>query len=316
MARPCGCTGGDRIGPTDVATLSPPDQSEVPVADPTTVVFLHAHPDDEAIFTGGTMRLLADRGVRVVLVLATLGEQGRADEVGRFELGARREAETRAAAEVLGIAAVHTLGYADSGVDLADAPDVAFATAAPADAAARLATILRHERADALVGYDDTGIYGHPDHVQVHVVGVRGAQLAGVATRYDATVDREYLHFVETHLVEEAGQSVVVPVGPLDAADAPFAPSLVTPPDHAAGGRNSLGLAATALGLPSVLIDHTVDVRSVIDVKRRAMLAHASQIPASSSAMRLAPAAFAEVYGYEWFARVGPPGPLDDLPHA
>ena len=41
-----------------------------------TVVFLHAHPDDEAIFTGGTMRLLADAGHRVVLVLATSGELG------------------------------------------------------------------------------------------------------------------------------------------------------------------------------------------------------------------------------------------------
>ena len=286
------------------------------VPDPTTVAFLHAHPDDEAIFTGGTMRLLAGRGVRVVLVLATLGEQGRADGFAATELGARREAETRAAAEVLGIAAVHTLGYADSGVDLADAPSVAFATADPNEAAQRLADLLLVEGAVALVGYDETGIYGHPDHVQVHVVGCLAAELAGVRTRYDATVDREYLHFVETHLVEEAGASVVVPVGPLDAADAPFAPSLVTPPDHALGGRNSLGLAATALGLPSVLIDHTIDVRAVIDTKRQAMLAHASQIPASSSAMRLAPDAFAEVYGYEWFARVGPPGPLDDLPHA
>ena len=41
-----------------------------------TVVFFHAHPDDEAIFTGGTMALLAAAGWRVVLVLATAGERG------------------------------------------------------------------------------------------------------------------------------------------------------------------------------------------------------------------------------------------------
>ncbi|MGA8117014.1 MAG: PIG-L family deacetylase, partial [Actinocatenispora sp.] len=40
------------------------------------VIFLHAHPDDEAIFTAATMRRLADRQARVVLVMATGGELG------------------------------------------------------------------------------------------------------------------------------------------------------------------------------------------------------------------------------------------------
>jgi LmbE family N-acetylglucosaminyl deacetylase len=273
-----------------------------------TVVFFHAHPDDEAIFTGGTMRLLADRGHRVVLVVATRGEQGLASAHGQ-DLGLVREGETRDAAASLGVTSVHFLGYADSGlrVDEADA-STAFATAPADEAAGRLAAVLRDEEAVALVSYDETGIYGHPDHVQLHRVGARAAEIAGIATRYDATVDREYLHFVETHLVEEAGQAISVPVGPLDGADAPFAPSLTNPPDHA-----SLGLAATALGLPSVLIDCLIDVRSVIDAKRTAMLAHASQIPSSSSAMQLTDDAFAEVYGYEWFARFGTPGPIDDL---
>lgn len=306
---------------------------------PRTVVFFHAHPDDEAIFTGGTMALLANQGHRVVLVVATRGERGLATPA-TDDLGALRERETRDAAARLGVTALHFLGYADSGLG-ADAADdethgatdrQAFADAPVDEAAARLAVVLTQEGADVLVSYDETGIYGHPDHVQIHRVGAAAAALAGLATRYDATVDREYLHFVETHLVEEAGQAASVPVGPLDGADGPYAPSLTKPRPPAGGGdgvagevlptsdgadidatRATLGLAATALGLPSVLIDCMVDARSVIARKRAAMLAHASQIPTSSSAMRLGDDAFAEVYGYEWFARIGDRNVIDEL---
>ena len=45
-----------------------------------TIVFFHAHPDDEAIATGGTMAALADAGHRVVLVTATRGELGEIPE--------------------------------------------------------------------------------------------------------------------------------------------------------------------------------------------------------------------------------------------
>jgi LmbE family N-acetylglucosaminyl deacetylase len=275
----------------------------VPTTPSPTVVFFHAHPDDEAIFTGGSMRLLADAGVRVVLVVATRGEAG-AGAPGD-ELPARREAETRTAATLLGVEVVHFLGYTDSGLG----PDLSpgsFAAAPVDEAAARLEALLRAEHADALVTYDPHGIYGHPDHVQVERVGSWAGRAAGVTTRYESTVDREYLHFVETHLVEEAGLALA-PMPPDELAPVP-------PGVNRAAGGGPMGLAGTFVGLPSVLIDCTVDVRATLDVKRRAMLAHASQIPADSSAMRLGPAAFAEVYGFEWYARHGPPGPLDDLP--
>ena len=245
------------------------------------VVFLHAHPDDEAIFTGGTMVRLADAGERVVLVVATGGELGGAT-------AEQRQAETCRAAEVLGVGRVEFLPWRDSGMvgdPGNDAPD-AFCRAPVEDAASVVAEVLRSEGATAFVTYDEWGIYGHPDHVQAHRVGARACELAGVATRYDATVDREYLHFVETHLVVEAG-----------------------------GGRpEGLGLAASSIGMPTLLIDLTVDVRAVLDRKRAAMAAHGSQIPETASAMQLPVQAFGAVYGYEWFARTGPPGPLDALP--
>ncbi len=254
-----------------------------------TVVFVHAHPDDEAIFTGGTIAMLAAGGWRVVLVVATHGERGLPVVThAAVDLGAHRVAETRRAAELLGVARVEFLGYEDSGLagDVTGVTAGAFAAAPLDEAVDRLVDLIRPERPAALVTYDAAGIYGHPDHVKAHEVSVQAAASSGVETVYEATVDREYLHFVETHLVVEAG----------------------------AGRPGDLGLAATSLGLPTVLVSSTVDVRSVLDVKRAAMEAHASQIPETSSAMRLPPAGFAAVYGYEWFGRRGPAGPLDELP--
>lgn len=253
-----------------------------------TVVFFHAHPDDEAIFTGGTMRLLADSGTRVVLVLATHGEHGEVREGSevRGPLGEHRWAETVEAAALLGVDAVHSLGYEDSG--MAGSPGLRpFAGSDVDEAAAELASVLRHERADAFVTYDADGIYGHPDHVHAHLVGLVACDRARVTTTYDVTVDREYLHFVETHLVTEA---------------------------HGGERPTGLGLAATSLGRPSVMISSVVDVRSVLDVKRTAMAAHASQIPETSSALSLGDHDFGEVYGFEWFARRGPEGPIEGLP--
>jgi LmbE family N-acetylglucosaminyl deacetylase len=247
------------------------------------IVFFHAHPDDEAIFTGGTMALLAAAGRRVVLIVATAGELGATREVlGVEALPGHRRAETDVAAEELGVARVAFLGYQDSGLpgDPAnDAPGSFFAADTEA-VALEVAAILLAEEAEAVVVYDAGGIYGHPDHVQVHRVGVRAAALAGVDTVYQATVDREYLHFVETHLVDHAGDAVP---GPL------------------------------TIGFPSVLVTTVVDVRTCLAAKRRAIAAHASQIPETSSAMTMPAATFADVYGYEWYVRNGPPGCIDDL---
>ena len=253
-----------------------------------TIVFLHAHPDDEAIFTGGTIRLLADAGHRVVVVMATGGELGVAGDSGlAADLGAHRRAETHRSAALLGVSDVLFLGYADSGLD--GAGPRGLATTAPSEAADRLVELLaRHRLApDALVIYDETGIYGHPDHVAVHRMGHLAADLAGVATVYESTVDREYLHFVETHLVVEAGL-----------------------PDRPPG----LALSATSLGSATVEIDLGVDVLSALGAKRAAMAAHGSQIPADAPALALDDDAFAAVYGLEWYRRRGPAGALDVLP--
>ena len=79
----------------------------------------------------------------------------------------------------------------------------------------------------------------------------------------------------------------------------------------AGSGAGSLGLTASGIGVPTVVVTTTVDVRPVLHAKRAAMAAHRSQIPETASAMRLPTDAFAAVYGFVWFVRCGPSCPLE-----
>ena len=161
-----------------------------------TLVSFHAHPDDEAIPTGGALAKAADAGHRVVIVFATRGEHGEVAE-GFLDDGEtlweRRVQECHRSAEVLGAARVEFLGFVDSGMmgtPENEAPE-SFWQADVDEAARRLAAILVEEQADVLTVYDDHGIYGHPDHIQVHRVGVRAAELAGTQKVYEATANRD-----------------------------------------------------------------------------------------------------------------------------
>ena len=114
---------------------------------PYTLVTFHAHPDDEAIATGGIMARAAAEGHRVVLVVATRGELGEVDD-GFLDpgetLAERRVVETGRAAEALGVARVEFLGYTDSGMDGEPTNDAqgSFWSADLDEAAGRLAAIL------------------------------------------------------------------------------------------------------------------------------------------------------------------------------
>ena len=153
------------------------------------------------------MALLADAGHRVVLVVATSGELG-VPEPGVTSLGASRQAETLECCRALGVddKDVVFLGFADSGLH-AENPDgfCHRGTDVAAHALCDAVTDRVGDRIDAFVTYDDHGIYGHPDHIQVHLATLAAAERLGVETVYEVSVDREYLHFVETHVVVEAG---------------------------------------------------------------------------------------------------------------
>ncbi len=255
---------------------------------PFTLVAFHAHPDDEALLTGGTLARASAEGHRVVLVVATAGEAGLADE--RADLGSRRRAELRASAAALGVDRVEELGYPDSGSDPDDVRE-GFASLDPAVVAGRLAALLVEERADVLTSYDEHGGYGHPDHVQVHRVAALAAELAGTPVLLEATIDRRLFGPLVT-LLRMVGR--VLPLPQLPAADRLYSPR-------------------TAL-------THRVDVRGRLAAKRAALEAHGSQAGGGPRTvallLRLPGPVFRLVAGQEWFCEVGrPPGGrlLDDV---
>jgi LmbE family N-acetylglucosaminyl deacetylase len=248
-----------------------------------TVAVVCPHPDDEAIFCGGTIRRLVDAGHRVVVIAATTGDAGVPDPT-HADLAAVRASELMAAATVLGVASVQHLGFADSGL-ATERRAGSLCAAAVDEVADRLAAVLASEQVTALVCDDADGIYGHPDHRRCHVAAVEAAARAGVDCVYEVTVDREHLHFVETHLVATASDAL--------AESAPGSPAV--------------------FGRSTVEIDLTVDVGDTLRAKRAAFAAHASQLPPGSPVMVLDDDAFRAVYGLEWFCRRGPRGPIDDL---
>jgi LmbE family N-acetylglucosaminyl deacetylase len=137
---------------------------------------LHAHPDDEALLTAGTMARLAAEGHRVVLVVATSGERGlaAATATGGKRLGDVRVEETHASAQALGCARWNSSVcrfWPEWQAVTEVGGRVPFASADLDEAAEALAEILREEDASLLTTYDPAGGYGHPDHVQVHRVG-------------------------------------------------------------------------------------------------------------------------------------------------
>ncbi|MDX6327229.1 MAG: hypothetical protein QOK15_3583 [Nocardioidaceae bacterium] len=260
-----------------------------------TLVSFHAHPDDEALLTGGTLARAAAEGHRVVLVTATAGEAGLADprltQDPRGGLAARRLDELRSAAAALGCARLEVLGYPDSGSDPVEQRPDGFAWTDPTGPAERLADILREERADVLTTYDARGGYGHPDHRQVNRVGALAAALAGTPVLLEATVDRSRLARVAAVLSR-------VPVL-----------SRLVPPDRFSDAYTDRSA-----------LTHEVDVRRHLRAKRAALAAHATQatggVRTVGLLLRLPPPLVAPVLGREWFVEVGRTPParlLDDV---
>ena len=134
--------------------------------------------------------------------------------------------------------------------------------------------MLRAERADILVVYDWHGTYGHPDHVQVHRVGHRAAQLAGTPKVFETTFNRD--------LMIEAFES-----GSLD-----------FDPEEGADDGNPVGTPASQLNI-------AVDVSAFVGHKRRALACHASQRTDVGGMLQIPEDVFNVAFGTEWFIEPG-----------
>jgi LmbE family N-acetylglucosaminyl deacetylase len=267
-----------------------------------TFLAVHAHPDDEASSTGGLYRLLANQGVRTVLVTCTNGECGDspsgakpdADEHDMDEVAAVRKVELDNAVEILGISRLVRLGYRDSGMMgwPHNSNDGSFWGTPVAEAAKRLADLLMEERPQVIVTYNEIGFYGHPDHIQANRITLAALEMID----FEPTL---YYNAIPDSVFEEMRKRW----------------------EEEDESRREEGKTSTALeeveeeipeqmSTPDELISAAVDIASVNSVKFDALAAHASQI-ADSFWMKMGREAFCETNKTEWFVRVTNPQRLE-----
>ncbi len=147
-----------------------------------------AHPDDEGIVSGALLQY-STSGVETGLVCATRGEVGEIADPALAtpeNLGQVREGEMRAAAEVLGVHNLWFLDYRDSG--MAGTPENAdpraFAQASAAEVVGKLVKIIREFRPQVIVTFDESGAYGHPDHIAIYRYTTSAFHAAADAVQY------------------------------------------------------------------------------------------------------------------------------------
>ncbi len=265
-------------------------------------LFVHPHPDDEAIACGGTIAAEVARGRRVVLVTCTGGEAGDNQsgiDLGGREMGDVRRDEMAAALRALGDPEHHWLGYRDSGmavdeagrvVPVADLHAEAFHLADLEEAAGRLAAIIREVRPAVVVSDDEAGTYGHPDHVKANAVTARAVELAAdpgwgdgqpwrVARRVHHTLSHERMVRGHHAMLEEGLAS-------------PFGDAPIEDPSQ------------LPFGVPGASVTTVVDVTDHLAAKRAAIRAHASQVGPDSFFLNVPDALERDFFGAEEYVIV------------
>lgn len=281
------------------------------MTEPLGLMCVHAHPDDEAISTGGVLARAAHEGRRTAVVTCTGGEHGEIvgegldpDEV-RPRLGALRREELTRALEILGAGAPRFLGYVDSGMlgTPENAAPESFWQAPFDEAVGRLVAQIRQFRPSVLVTYDAFGGYGHPDHVQAHRVTLVAAEAAAMGGLYPEAgapwrTPKLYLAVIPKSVIVQANTELVARglPSPFGEEDDP---------------------EALPMGVPEELVSTTVDVRAWLDRKRSALRAHHSQLGPESFFLNVPDNLVEAVFGTEWFHRqrsdVAVHSPEDDL---
>jgi mycothiol conjugate amidase Mca len=263
---------------------------------PLTLMAVHAHPDDEAIGTGGVLARAAAQGIRTVLVTCTGGEVGEiAPETGVSAelLGDVRKRELEEACKILGVTHLELLGYRDSGMAGTadnDHPN-AFARADLHEATAKLVALVRKYRPDVLVTYNENGFYGHPDHINAHRITVGAYDLAADPDHPSENGDgpwaptKLYYTAVSRSAMAQFGQrlrelGIEVPAGEGDESPEP------------------------EWGTPDELITTVVDVSAHVEQKRQALFAHATQMGPEVFFAKLPPPVFRQMFGQEQFQLV------------
>ncbi|MGV0835988.1 N-acetyl-1-D-myo-inositol-2-amino-2-deoxy-alpha-D-glucopyranoside deacetylase [Mycolicibacterium thermoresistibile] len=236
------------------------------------LLFVHAHPDDETLMTGGTIAYYTARGADVHVVTCTLGEEGEiiGDRYARLavdhadQLGGYRICELTQALHALGVEEPEFLGGAgrwrDSG--MAGTPPrhhPRFADADMGEAVGHLVAVIRRLRPHVVVTYDPDGGYGHPDHIQAHRVTTAAVAAAGAANEHPGEPWQVPKFYWTVH-ARSAIDAGLQQLGEVPA------------------GWTRVTLDDVPFGYPDDRIDAVVDAAGCLPAKIAALHAHATQV--------------------------------------
>jgi len=253
---------------------------------PLTLMAVHAHPDDEASSTGGVLAAYSDQGVRTVVVTCTNGEFGdgpaglKPGEEGHdtADVAQTRLDELREAAKHLGVTDLELLGYHDSGMpewEYRNSPD-AFCNVPLENVIDRIASLIEKYRPQVVITYDPDGAYQHPDHVHAARAGIGAVEKTGIPAKLYLTAMRrsEWQKIFEA--LRAAGEDV---------------------PEWEMTEEERRQIEES-----EARITTEIDIRPVLDRKRDALMAHASQIT-DSWFSKIPPDVVQSAFGREWFIR-------------
>jgi LmbE family N-acetylglucosaminyl deacetylase len=243
--------------------------------------YVHAHPDDEALFTAGSSTLYAGAGRKIVLVTCTNGRLGLDDQVlagcdpnhHTTQTAITRAGELARSISLIGVTRHVTLGYGDSGLPgwPHNADPTSFVNVEVEAAARTVASIFDEEGVTVAVTYDENGYYGHPDHIQAHLVTRRACELSTMVQRLFYPVTPASV--LQEFRVAAAAQRAYLPLWIEDAGE----------------------------GVADAAVDVTIDATAVAGVKRSSIRAHASQVD-NADVMEMADNLFNLLFAREYFA--------------
>ncbi|HLL78781.1 MAG TPA: PIG-L family deacetylase [Ktedonobacteraceae bacterium] len=258
---------------------------------------VYAHPDDEGGVSGALLHYKT-LGVEPGLVVATRGEVGEISDPALAtpeNLGQVREGEMRAAAEVLGVEHLWFLDYRDSG--MAGTPDNqdphAFMQASAAEVVGKLVAIIRSFRPQVMVTFDETGAYGHPDHIAIYRYTT--------SAFYAAADGVQYPELGPAHMVSKLYYSA-------------FPRSFARQIGEWMQGSNYQGflsdLDPEKFGVPDELISVRLNVEPYLETKNRSWSMHRTQINPNDPLSQLPQEITRKWRAHEYFqlaaTRVGP----------
>lgn len=271
------------------------------------ILACYAHPDDEQGVSGVLARA-ADQGVRTGLICATRGELGEIADptlATPDNLGQVREQELRRAAAVIHAQHLWFLDYRDSGMRGTEGNNDsrAFMNVDEQEALGEVVRIIRHFRPTVMVTFDESGAYGHPDHIRISQLTTRAFHVAADASQYPeagpawetkrlfySSIPRSRIRQL-AKMAEEAGMS-----------------------------NNFTGMDVEKLGLPDEQITNRINVAAYVDRKLESLNQHRTQMNPNSPFAKLPREMLVEWRRTEYFALVAgvpvdtsDPAAADDL---